>query len=58
MRIVGARRIALKAIVSIDMIAFYLGETLVYLDHMLIDPNPGGAIPIVHGDQDGRHCND
>ena len=41
-----------KAIKSIDLIA--LACLIVSQDHLLIDRSPGGAIPIVYDDRDGR----
>ena len=41
-----------KAIESIDSIA--LACLIISRDHLLIDRSPGGAIPIVYDDQDGR----
>ena len=41
-----------KAIKSIDLIA--LACRIISSDYLLIDPSIGGAIPILHGDRDGR----
>ena len=41
-----------KAIESTDSIA--LACRTISLDQVLIDPVPGGAIPIVYDDRDGR----
>ena len=41
-----------KAIESIDSIA--LACLIISRDHLIIDPSPGGAIPIVYDDRDGR----
>ena len=41
-----------KAIKSIDLIA--LACLIISQDHQLIDRSPGGAIPIVYDDRDGR----
>ena len=41
-----------KAIKSIDLIA--LACLIISEDHLLIDRSPGGAIPIVYNDRDGR----
>ena len=43
-----------KAIKSIDLIA--LACLIISQDHQLIDCSPGGAIPIVYDDRDGRRC--
>ena len=41
-----------KAIKSIDLIA--LACLIISQDHQLIDRSPGGAIPILYDDRDGR----
>ena len=41
-----------KAIKSIDLIAFAC--LIISQDHILVDPIPGSAIPIVYDDRDGR----
>ena len=41
-----------KAIKSIDLIA--LACLIISQDHLLIDRSPGGTIPIVYDDRDGR----
>ena len=41
-----------KAIKSVDLIA--LACLMISQDHLLVDPIPGSAIPIVYDDRDGR----
>ena len=42
-----------KAIKSIELLA--LACLIISQDHLLIDRSPGGAIPLVYDDRDGRH---
>ena len=51
-RFEGASEMEAKAIKSIDLIA--LACLIVSQDYLPIDRSPGGAIPIVYDDRDGR----
>ena len=51
-RFEGASEMEAKAIKSVDLIA--PACRIISQDHPIIDRSPGGAIPIVYDDRDGR----